>query len=383
MKNNLPTIEDIKDLKGKRVVLRLDLNVPIKNGKIAETMRIDRAMPTIKYLSKKKAKVVVISHIGKDETSSLKPIVRYLNKTMTVGFVPDFRAKETRAVVDGLPDGGVVLFENLRIDPREEKNDPEFAKYLASFGEIYVNDAFAVSHRAHASLVGITKYLPSYAGFLIEDEIKHLSLALDPKHPFLFILGGAKFETKMPLLKKFLKIADNVFIGGILANDFFRDSGLNVGKSVVDEYAVSLKPLLETGKIILPTDVLAQNSETKKTSAKNPKEVNDSDKIVDVGAETIKSLTPFIKKAKLILWNGPLGFYEGGFDKATRELLKLIAGSKATSIIGGGDTAVIVDKLGIAKKLSFVSTGGGATLDFLADGSLVGIDAIKNCKKKL
>jgi len=382
-KTTLPTIGDIKNLKGKRVVLRLDLNVPIKNGKIVETMRIDRAMPTIKYLAKKKAKVIIIAHIGKDETSSLKPIVRYLNKTMTVGFVPDFRSKETRAVVDGLPDGGVVVFENLRIDPREEANDPEFARYLASFGDIYVNDAFGSSHRAHASIVGIPKYLPSYAGFLIEDEIKNLSLALKPKHPFLFILGGAKFETKMPLLKKFLEIADQVFIGGVLANDFFRDEELPVGRSSVDTYNSNLTSLLKTGKIILPEDALVQGIDSKKTISKQVREVCPGDRIVDVGMRTIKSLAPIVKKAKLILWNGPLGFYEGGFDKSTAELLKLIAWSKATSIIGGGDTAVIVDKLGIAKKLSFVSTGGGATLDFLADGSLVGIDAIKNCKKKL
>ncbi|MDD5152645.1 MAG: phosphoglycerate kinase [Candidatus Pacebacteria bacterium] len=383
MKSKLPTIENIKNLKGKRVVLRLDFNVPIKNGKIVETMRIDRAMPTIKYLAKKKAKVIIISHIGKDETSSLKLVVRYLNKTMNVGFVPDFRAKETRAVVDGLKEGGVVLFENLRIDPREEANDPEFAKYLASFGDIYVDDAFAATHRPHASIVGIADYLPSYAGFLIADEIKHLSLALKPKHPFLFVLGGAKFETKMPLLKKFLEIADQIFIGGVLANDFFRDEELPVGKSSVDTYNANLLSLLKTGKIILPTDALVQKGDTKKTTGKLVGEVCPDDRIVDVGMGTIKSLEPIVKKAKLILWNGPLGFYEGGFDKATAELLKMIAGSKAVSIIGGGDTAVAVDKLGIEKKLTFVSTGGGATLDFLVDGRLAGVDAIINCKKKL
>lgn len=378
----LLTIKDIKNLKGKRVVLRLDFNVPIRNGKIVETMRIDRAMPTVEYLVKKKARVIILSHLGKDASMSLKPIVRYLSKTMDVGFVPDFRTEAARKVVDGLPEGGVVVFENLRLDDRETANDPAFAKYLASFGDIYVNDAFAVSHRAHASVVGITKYLPSYAGFLIADEVKHLSLALDPKHPFFFILGGAKFETKEPLLKKFLKLADHVLVGGVLANDFLRDVGFEVGESLVDTYRAKLTTLLKKGKIILPTDVVVKNTQTKKTSVRNASEVALRESIMDVGPETIKSLAPVIKKAKLIIWNGPLGYYEGGFDKGTVALLKMIAESKATSIIGGGDTAAVVEKLGLNKKLSFVSTGGGATLDFLADGKLPGIEAILKCKKR-
>lgn len=372
----LPTVKDIKNLKGKRVVLRLDFNVPIKNGEIVETMRIDRAMPTVEYLVKKKARVVILSHIGKDATSSLKPIVQYLNKRMKVGFVPDFRSESALAVAEGLPEGGVVVFENLRLDDRETENDPAFAKYLASFGEVYVNDAFAVSHRAHASVVGITKYLPSYAGFLIADEIKHLSLALKPKHPFLFILGGAKFETKMPLMKKFMKIADKVFVGGILANDFFHDDGIEIGKSFVDKHDFKLTPLLKKGKIILPTDVVTRGSDGKRTTVKNIHELSPDDSIMDVGPETIKNLATLLKKIKLVVWNGPLGYYELGFDKGTIALLKVITESKATSIIGGGDTAVIVEKLGLEKKLSFVSTGGGATLDYLVDGKLPGIDAI-------
>jgi len=378
----LPTLKDIKNLKGKRVVLRLDFNVPIKNGKIVETMRIDRVIPTIEYLRKKKAKIVILSHMGKDASSSLKPVVQYLSKTMNVGFVPDFRTEQAHKIADSLPEGGVVVFENLRLDDRETANDPEFAKYLASFGDVYVNDAFAVSHRAHASVVGITKYLPSYAGFLIADEIKNLSLALDPKHPFLFILGGAKFDTKMPLMKKFMKIADQVFIGGVLANDFLHDVGLEVGKSFVDHYKFKLTPLLKKGKIILPSDVVVRNVANQKTSIKHIDELSVGESIMDVGPETIKNLAPVLKKAKLIVWNGPLGFYEEGFDKATIMLLKAITETKATSIIGGGDTAAIVEKLGLDKKLSFISTGGGATLDFLADGKLPGIDAIMKCKKR-
>ena len=377
---NIPTIKDIKDLKGKRVILRLDFNVPIKNGKIVETMRIDRALPTVEYLIKKKARVIILSHIGKDASSSLKPIVRYLSRKIKVGFVPDFRTEEARTMVEGLSLGGVVVFENLRLD--ETDNDPEFAKYLASFGDIYINDAFAVTHRAHASVVGITKYLPSYIGFLIADEVKHLSLALNPKHPFLFILGGAKFETKMPLLKKFMKRADNIFVGGILANDFIRDAGLEVGTSTVDRYKFNITSLLKKGKIILPTDVVVSDSNHKKGIVKYIDDLSHGDAIVDVGPETIRSLAPILKKAKLIVWNGPLGYYEGGFDKGTIMLLKAIIGTKATSIIGGGDTAVVVEKNGLEKDLSFVSTGGGATLDYLVDGKLPGIEAVLKCKKR-
>lgn len=378
----IPTIKDIKDLKGKRVILRLDFNVPIKNGKIVETMRIDRALPTVEYLIKKKARVIILSHIGKDASSSLKPIVRYLSRKIKVGFVPDFRTEEARKMVEGLPLGGVVVFENLRLDERETENDPEFAKYLASFGDIYVNDAFAVTHRAHASVVGITKYLPSYIGFLIDDEVKHLSLALNPKHPFLFILGGAKFETKMPLLKKFMKRADNIFVGGILANDFIRDAGLEVGTSTVDRYKFNITSLLKKGKIILPTDVMVSDPSNKKGTTKYIDDLSHGDAIVDVGPETIRALAPILKKAKLIVWNGPLGYYEGGFDKGTIMLLKAIIGTKATTIIGGGDTAVVIEKNGLEKDLSFVSTGGGATLDYLIDGKLVGIDAVMKCKKR-
>jgi len=222
--------------------------------------------------------------------------------------------------------------------------------------------------------------LPSCIGLLIADEIKNLSMALKPKHPFLFILGGAKFDTKMPLLKRFSKTADTVFVGGILANDFFRDQGLEIGSSVVDKYKAKLLPLLKKGNIVLPIDVIVKSA--RRAEVKTTDDVFPNERIVDVGPDTINDLTPIINSAKVIVWNGPLGFYEEGFDKGTIALMNAIAKSKATSIIGGGDTAVIVEKLGIAKKFTFVSTGGGATLDFLANGTLPGIDAVRNCTKR-
>lgn len=378
----LPGIKDIKNLKGKRVILRLDFNVPIKNGKIVETMRIDRAMPTLEYLLKKKARVIILSHLGKDASMSLKPVARYLNRTIKVGFVPDFRKDNAMKIVNGLQEGSAILFENLRIDEREILNDLGFAKYLASFGDIYVNDAFAVSHRTHASVVGITKYLPAYAGFLMADEIKNLSLALSPKHPFLFILGGSKFNTKIPLMKKFMKISDTIFVGGVLANDFFKDAGLEIGRSMIDKHTVNLAALFKKGKIILPTDVVVKNMATNKILVKKVSEVTKNESIVDVGPQTINTLESILKKVKLVVWNGPLGFYEGGFDRGTVLLLNTIAETKATSIIGGGDTVAVVEKLGLNKKISFVSTGGGATLDYLIDGKLPGIEAILKNKKR-
>ncbi len=378
--NTLPTIKDIKKLKGTRVILRLDLNVPIKNRRILETMRIDRAISTIEYLVKRQAQIIIMSHIGEDGAMSLKPVCEYLSKILNrkIQFISDFYTNS----INNLENSGIIMFENLRLNEGEIKNDLVFSKHLASFGDIYINDAFAVSHRKHASIVGIPKYLPSYVGLLIIDEIKHLSLALNPQHPFLFILGGAKFETKMPLMKKFCKIADQLFIGGVLANNFFHDQGIEVGVSVVDTYNFSLKPLLKTRKILLPQDVIIKKD--KNIIVKNIQDVAKDETIVDVGPETIKKLELSIKKAKLIVWNGPLGYYEAGFDKATIILLKMIAdkaGNKTKTIIGGGDTVAIVDKLSIANKFTFVSTGGGATLDFLVDGKLPGLDAISKSKK--
>jgi len=239
-------------------------------------------------------------------------------------------------------------------------NDQVFAKKLSSLGDIYVNDAFSVSHREHASIVSLPKYLPSFAGFQLEEEVKNLSHAFKrPKHPFLFILGGAKFSTKMPLIKKYLKLADNVFIGGALANDFLKAKGVDIGRSLVSDQSFGIKNLLKNKKIILPVDFIKKN-----------------EAIIDMGIESVENLGLLIKRSKFILWNGPLGKYEDGGAEATRKILQLVANSKAESIIGGGDTVALVSEMKMEKKFSFVSTGGGATLDFLANGTLPGIKAL-------
>ncbi len=376
----LRTIKELKNIKGKRVLLRLGLNSAIKDSKVVGGYRIKQVIPTIKYLKDKGARVVILGHIGRNKNDSLKPIVDYINRRTKIGFVPNLHDKNLPNIVENMKEGTALLLQNLRSDSGEVENSMEFAKYLASFGDIYVNDAFSVSHRKHASIVLLPKLLPSYIGLQFEREIKNLSVAVKPPRPFLFVLGGAKVVTKIPLMKKFLKEADRVFVGGALANNFFKEAGYEVGKSLIDKNNFNLKPLLKNKKLILPVDVVVGN---KKVSIKKPEEVIKSEIIHDAGPETIKELEGLVEKSKFVLWNGPLGNYEKGFDKGTADLLKILAKSDAKTIIGGGDTLAVAFKLKLHNKFTFVSTGGGAMLDFLADGKLPGIDAIERSQKKL
>ena len=325
------------------MLLRVDFNVPIKNGKVLDNFRIKAALPTVNFLLQKGAKIILITHLGKDGTASLDPVIKSF-----------FR-------ISKIDKNKVTFFENIRKFPGEMKNDLAFTKKLSAMGDIYVNDAFSVSHRAHASIVSIPRYLPSFAGFQLEEEVKNLSHAFEKtKHPFLFILGGAKFSTKMPLVKKYLKLADHVFIGGALANDFLKAKGYDVGESLVDDINYEVTEILKNKKLILPTDFVFKNKA-----------------IIDIGKESVKNLEIIIKKSKLILWNGPLGKYEDGGAEATKKILKIVAASKAESIVGGGDTVALISEMKMEKKFSFVSTGGGATLQFLADGTLPGIKALR------
>ena len=368
------SIRSIKNLKGKTVLLRADFNVPIQDGKVCDNFRIKKALPTIEYLHKKGARVVIISHAGNDGAQSLAPVAKILKK-----FVPVIASTKTilsKEEIDALPKDAIVLLENIRREEGEKKNDTALAKVLAGMADMFVNDAFSVSHRAHASVVGVSKYLPNYAGLQLEAEIKNLGGVLTkPAHPFLFILGGAKFETKLPLIKKFLKTADAVFITGALANNFFKTAGYEVGTSLVEEKDFGFKAMLKNKKLLLPIDVttLSGSEHVIKTLAN----VLPNDKIMDIGPESVKLLKPIIADAKLVLWNGPTGAYEHGFDKQTKAILKLLANAKAKTIIGGGDTVEMVNELKLEDKFAFVSTGGGATLEFLAKGTLPGIKVLK------
>ncbi len=362
-------------LKGARVIVRVDYNVPIKGTTILDTKRIEASFDTIDAVLKKGGTPVLIAHRGKGN-ESLRPVATFLSKKYKIVFVrEDPTSPKIMPILEQVPQGTVVLFENIRRFPGEEKNTASFAKALAALGSYYVNDAFSASHRAHASIVGIPKYLPSSLGYQFERELKALAPALRVgQHPYIFIIGGAKFATKMPLLKKFLARADSVVVTGALLNNFYKASGFEIGASVVETgYDKEITAMLKNPKLHLPIDLIITRG--KQSLVVSPLEVEKKDIIVDIGPESIRLIAQNIAKAKLIIWNGPTGWYEKGFTKGTMALAKAIATSKAKAIIGGGDTGALVEKIAKAKNI-FVSTGGGATIEYLSTGTLPGITAI-------
>lgn len=370
----MKSIKSLKNIKGKTVLVRVDFNVPIKNGKVEDDFRIKKALPTLKLLKGKGAKIVLITHLGKGG-ETLLPVAGALAKYFKTKFISDLYGQKARDSVANLKNGEILLLENLRNDKGEQGKDKIFAKSLASLGEIYVNEAFSVSHREDASIVLLPKLLPSFAGLQLEQEIINLTKAIKkPKHPFLFILGGAKFSTKMPLIKKYLKSADYVFIGGALLNNFLKAKGYEVGVSLVNSENYGIEKMLKNKKLILPEYVVVQNGNN--LIEKRVTEIKKGENILDIGENEIVKLKKLIEKSKLILWNGPLGKYEAKGAAFTKEVLKLIAKSKAESIIGGGDTVALISEMKMESKFTFVSTGGGATLDYLAKGTLPGIKAL-------
>ena len=372
------TIDETGPLAGMRVIVRAGLNVPLVNGVVRDDFRIKEASQTIAYLKERGARVVVLAHIGREPGETLRPVSESLQQFVLHRWAGSLRGAETASAVSALHDGEVLLLENVRCDPREESNDDEFARLLASYGELFVNDAFADSHRAHASIVGIPKFLPSYAGLSFAREYTELSKAIEPAHPALFILGGAKFETKLPLVERFVQKYDHIFIGGAIANDFFKAKRYEVGKSKISDIDLADSPLLSDSRIIIPTDVIVSGPGGRMTKAADA--VLPDESILDVGSQTVQNLAPLISAAKTILWNGPLGNYEGGYDDATIALAKLIADASeqgdAVSIIGGGDTIAAIETLGLNDKFTFVSTAGGAMLQFLETETLPGIEAL-------
>ncbi len=373
MKFGLKSIKEVENLQGKKVILRLDLNVPEENGQIKDDFRILKLLPVLDFLRENGAISLVISHLDA-VGESLEPVAQYLNQKFPTTFFKDIFSEEVQQKMKSAENGEVILFENIRQYPEEEKNNEDFSKKIAALGDLYVNDAFPASHRKHASIIGVPKFLPHYAGIQFEKEIEHLSLHDNPERPFLFILGGAKFETKLPLIQKFLSKADKCFVAGALANDFFKAKGWEVGRSVISDIPFD-RSILKNEKLILPTDVVVENGQG--VEAKDASLIAVGDKIVDAGPKSLQQLRGLIKEAKLIIWNGPLGFYENGFNQPTLDLAKMIGGSVATSVIGGGDTIAAIETLGIQDKFTFVSTGGGAMLDFLLDETLPGIEALK------
>ena len=392
-------LTDIPNLSGAKVLVRVDFNVPVKNSVVTDDFRIRAAMPTIDFLRTKGARIILVSHIetadglatsGSTGVSkpTLAPVADYLNKkSLPITFIKNWNGAFEAS--EQLKDGEVMLLENIRENAGEKENNPKFAKQLASLADIYVNDAFSVSHREHASVCAVTEFLPSYAGLQLVKEVDNLSLAFDPSHPFLFILGGAKFDTKLPLINKFLKTADTIFVGGALANDALKAKGCEIGVSKTSNGEVDVLPIINQSKIMLPKDVVVQDHSVKVVDADGcVGSIDKNDSILDAGPATLLALKGEISSAKFILWNGPLGLFEKGFTEGTEELAKMIAEATVTgatrgvkSIIGGGDTLSAISKLGIEGKFTFVSGGGGAMLDFLAQGTLPGIEALENSKQ--
>ncbi len=379
--NSYRTLDQAGPLAGKRVLLRVDLNVPIVAGEkliVRDDFRIQKLLPTIELLKKAGARTIILAHIESPDTHSLSAVAEYLNEKTTVTFVPTLNALEL--VSKQMKDGDVVVLENVRaLGVGEIENTEAFASRLAQFGDIYVNEAFSVSHRPHASIVGLPALLPHYAGPLFDAEVKHLSQAFAPQHPFVFILGGAKFATKLPLVLKFLEKADTVFVGGALSNDIFAQRGYEVGSSRRSEEPLDLSAISTHPRCVVPIDVLVNQPATDPKASTG---VLASDKIFDAGPKTIQSLGTTMAVAKFVLWNGPLGDYEKGFQQGTVDLAKALLASPAKAVIGGGDTIAVLAKAGLLETFLksdriFVSTGGGAMLDFLADGTLVGIEALR------
>lgn len=359
-----------KDLAGKRVLVRADFNVPVRNGKVTEPMRIDETLPTIKFLLKNGAQVILISHIGEDGSTSLRPVAKYLStQKLSVKFVTDFgavvKAKEP-----------VVLMENIRRFDGEKKNDLVLAKQLSLLADIYVNEAFSVSHREHASVVGVPKLLPSFAGLRLATELIELKKMLKPTLPLTLVIGGAKFKTKFPLLKKFLPKAEVVCVGGALGNTLMKANGYEVGVSLVDEISDEIKKLAKNKKIVLPVDFVVTGKKKGEFLVKKVGDLTSTDKIVDLGPLTSKLFTTKIASAKTLLWNGPLGLIEDGFVHATVSLASHLP-KGSFSVLGGGDSVEALRQAKLLKKLSFVSTGGGAMLQYLATGNLPGIKVLK------
>lgn len=370
----MKALADVHNLSGKRVLLRADLNVPIEAGVVTDPFRITRTVQTLLYLREHGARTIIAAHLG-DGAQSLEPVADTLNSYLHVQYVPDVVGSEAHLAVSAMADGDIILLENLRREPGEKGNDPAFAHALASLADLYVNDAFAASHRAHASIVGVPQLLPHYAGLLYMDELTHLQKALTPEQPSLVILGGAKFETKEPLIKKLLDTYDNVFLAGALVNDALKAKGCEVGVSRISNH-VPGKDVLSHPRLLFPSDVLVERQDGQ-ARVRDIRAVLPDEKIVDIGPESFAALMPYIHAAKTILWNGPTGLYEDGYDDWTHVLAEALAGSTAKTIVGGGDTVAAIANAHVLQQFSFVSTAGGAMIEFLLNGTLPGIEALE------
>lgn len=384
------SIRDL-DVAGKKVLVRVDFNVPFDDaGNISDDTRMRASLETIKYLLDNKAAVILMAHLGRPKGEvnlkySLAPVAKHLGELlgMEVLFAADCVGAAAEEAAAGLKAGQVLLLENLRFHKEEEKNNMEFAEQLASLAELYINDGFGVSHRAHASVEGVTHFLPAAAGFLLEKEIKFVGRAVtEPLHPFAAIIGGAKVSDKIGVIENLLDKVDTLLIGGGMANTFLAAQGYKVGKSLVEEDKMELaKELLAKAKannvnMLLPTDLVMSAAFAPDAEHVTEKidSLNQEYMALDIGEETRAAYAEALKDAKMIVWNGPMGVFEmDAFCKGTEAVAKAVAKSRAVSIVGGGDSVAAIEKLGLAKKISHISTGGGASLEFLEGLELPGI----------
>lgn len=387
-------LEDF-NFNGKTVLVRVDFNVPIKDGKVKGDDRIKKSLPTIKYIKEKGGKIILMSHLGRpkgkyNKDLSLRPVAQRLSEILgeDILFIDEKEVvnKEVKDKVKNLKNGEIALLENLRFRPEEEKNEESFSKDLASLADIYVNDAFGTAHRAHASNVGVSKFLPSAAGFLLEKEIKYLKESLEnPKRPFVAILGGAKVSDKINLIKNLLDKIDSIVIVGAMANTFIKSMGKEVGKSLVEDDKLDLaRQIIDQASkkgvnLILPEDFIEAReiSDDAKGQVVDASSIDKDKMVLDIGPNSLKKIKMVLKDVKTIVWNGPAGVFEvDEFSKGTVGIAKILADSDALTIVGGGDSVAAVEKAGVEDKISHISTGGGASLELLEGKVLPAIKAL-------
>ena len=391
----MKTIKEIKNLKNKKVLVRVDFNVPVGDDGIVdekEDWRIKAALPTIKYLLEKEAKVILIAHLGrpkgnqesriKNQEYSLRPVAVRLEELLNckIKFVDDCVGNEVKKAVKEMRVGEIILLENLRFYKEEKENDEKFAKELAGLADIYVNNAFSVSHRAHASVSAITKFLPSFAGLLLKKEVKILSNVIsDPARPAAIIVGGAKAKTKVSVIEYLIGKFDDILTGGVVANVILKVKGVDIGNSLLDD--INLDEVKKIGfkdnKLHIPVDAIVCNCDTKKVFSSAIGKIGDN-KILDIGPETRELYSKIISDSKTIIWNGPMGLFEKEeFSLGTKAVAKAVAKAEGYTIIGGGDTIAAVDKFEDLEKIDYVCTGGGAMLEFLSGKKLPGLEALE------
>jgi phosphoglycerate kinase len=390
----IKSIKSVKNLRNKRVMVRVDFNVPVKRGKVMDDTRLHASIPTLKYLIKAKAKVVIVTHLGrpdgkKDRKLKLDPVAKKLGELLgkKVKKLPRYSGIAVEKQISGMKGGQVVMLENIRFSPDEKKNTGELGKELAGLVDLFVLDGFAVAHRSAASVVGVPSFIPSYAGLLLEQEIKGLErITKKPKHPLVVVIGGAKTETKIPVIKNLLPKADHILIGGAILNTYLASKGYGVGASLVDnEFKKQALEFCSKRKIIVPADVVVGDKEGKNVRVveitKNKSTIcNQQSAIYDIGPATMRLFAPYIKKAQTLVWNGALGLFENkSYAMATLAAARLVASrskGKAYGVIGGGETIQAMGMVGMTDDIDLISTGGGAMLEFLSGKDLPGIKAI-------